>query len=356
VQNNKNQTLSVQLKDRSYNIHIACKYPQLEIIDLINKVFIITDHNVENLYLKKFIGEAKNVLGFYSIKAGEQSKSLTQAEDIFSAMIKAGADRKTVVIALGGGVVGDLAGFVAATFMRGVPFYQCPTTLLAMVDSSVGGKVAVNHKLGKNIIGNFYQPKGVYISTDTLKTLPKREFAAGLAEVMKYGIIKDAAFFTWLEENKDKLLNLDPETLSHTINLSAKTKADIVSQDEYEKNGLRALLNLGHTFAHAEETLSGYGKILHGEAVAAGMIAACHVSNILGKMNLEECDRITKLTEYFDLPTKLTQLTTLDHFFKCMEGDKKNQNGKIHYIIPESIGDCNPPMVIDRKIIEEALL
>ena len=355
VQSNKNQTLRVQLKDRSYDIHIACECPQLEQIEPENKVFIISDLNVEALYLETFIGAAKNVLGNYSIKPGEQSKSLSQAEDIFTAMIKAGADRATVVIALGGGVVGDLAGFVAATFMRGVPFYQCPTTLLAMVDSSVGGKVAVNHKLGKNIIGNFYQPKGVYISTDTLKTLPKREFAAGLAEVIKYGIIRDAPFFTWLEENKDKLLNLDQKALSHIINISAKTKADIVSQDECERNGLRALLNLGHTFAHAEETLSGYGKILHGEAVAAGMVTACHVSEKLGKMPIEECHRVIKLIEGFDLPTNLTQLNCFESFWKCMEGDKKNQNGKVHFIIPESIGVCNPPVAIEKNIIEEAL-
>jgi 3-dehydroquinate synthase len=352
---NSNHTIEVQLKERSYPIIVSATLPKLIDLNLQSQVYIITDEKVAELYLELFIETADNIQGCYSIPVGEKSKSLTQAEDIFTSMIEAGCDRGTTIIALGGGVVGDLAGFVAATFMRGVPFYQCPTTLLAMVDSSVGGKVAVNHKLGKNVIGNFYQPKGVFISTEALKTLPQNEFAAGMAEVIKYGIITDENFFSYLENNIEALHNLDTEALFHIILKSVQIKADIVSKDECEKNGLRALLNLGHTFAHAEETLSGYGKILHGEAVAAGMVAASKVSVSLNKMNENDESRVVKLIKKCRLPIDLSQLKDFNAFWQCMEGDKKNQNGQVHFIIPDAIGECPPPFAIERSNIEKAL-
>jgi 3-dehydroquinate synthase len=252
-------------------------------------------------------------------------------------------------------VVGDLAGYVAAAYMRGVPFIQMPTSLLAMVDSSVGGKVAVNHALGKNMIGHFYQPEGVWMSTNALKTLPERELRAGLGEVLKYGIIMDAPFFTWLESHVDELLTLNPEALTHVLQRSVECKAEVVAKDERE-GGLRAILNLGHTFGHAEEVLAGYGVVLHGEAVAAGMIAAMQVAVKLGQATQAEADRVRALVNKLSLPTELTQWASQkDAFWLAMQGDKKSEGGDVKFVISRGIGACDLPVTLGRDLVEGVL-
>ena len=238
------------------------------------KSLLVTDTNVEKIFaaeIKKILESAGLEIKLVTIPAGETSKSLSEAEKIFTAAIEYGLDRKSAIFALGGGVVGDLTGFVAAAYLRGVPFIQIPTTLLSQVDSSVGGKTAVNHKLGKNLIGAFYQPKAVFIDLDMLKTLPAREIKSGLGEIVKYGIIRDSKFFDYVENNAEKILRLENEVMENIIARSCEIKADVVSKDEKE-SGLRRILNFGHTMAHAIEEATNYSKYAHGEAVAIGMI------------------------------------------------------------------------------------
>jgi len=266
------------------------------------KVMIVTNDIVAPLYLKA----CKNSLKQYSIDEvilpdGEQFKNLATFETILSALLEKKHARDTTIIALGGGVIGDMAGFAAACYQRGVPFIQVPTTVLAQVDSSVGGKTAVNHPLGKNMIGAFYQPQSVIIDICCLQTLPKREFAAGMAEVIKYGIIYDSAFFDWLKDNIDEIKTLQPQAITFMIKRCCEIKAEIVAQDEKE-HGIRALLNLGHTFGHAIEAEQGYGNWLHGEAVAAGMVLAAKTSLILGLIDKTQVEQIEQLIEQFDLP------------------------------------------------------
>ena len=346
-------TLNVDLGSRSYPILIQKEISNTFLNDL-EKFYLISDDNVASLYSDKYRSHS-NCIGFSIIPFGESSKSLSNLESIIGEMIKAGADRKTTVLALGGGVIGDLSGFVASTFMRGVPFYQIPTTILSMVDSSVGGKVAVNHPFGKNTIGNFHQPKGVFIATDFIQSLSQREKSAGLAEVIKYGIMIDQNFFEWLENNIQSLLNLDNEAMTYAIKRSLEIKADIVAQDEKETSGIRALLNLGHTFAHAEETLSKY-EILHGEAVAAGMVAAAKVSVYQNRMKEDELKRIIHLISLCNLPVSLTHIHNFNEFWTCMQGDKKNENNQVKFIIPNRIGECEPPTAIEKEVIQKALL
>ena len=258
---------------------------------------IITDTNVGPLYadrVKALLAAAGITAAVATIPAGEASKSLTVAEEVYTTAIEAGLDRHSPVIALGGGVVGDLSGFIAATYMRGVPFIQIPTSLLADVDSSVGGKVAVNHRLGKNLIGAFYQPDAVFIDLDCLKTLPAREISTGLGEIVKYGIISDAAMLDYLEENAEAVKALDTEAVRHLIIRSCEIKADVVSRDEKE-GGLRRILNFGHTMAHAVEKEAGYGCYNHGEAVAIGMVCAAHISAALKLADEALLGRIEKL-------------------------------------------------------------
>jgi 3-dehydroquinate synthase len=349
-------TVHVDLGDRSYPIWIDQSFSPKTLTDTLagRPFFVITDQNVGPLYQDQLLAELSGNIGSYVIPAGEPSKSLDMASEIYGEMIRSGADRKTVVIALGGGVVGDLAGFVASTFMRGVPFIQVPTSLLAMVDSSVGGKVAVNHPLGKNMIGHFYQPEAVLMSIDTLKTLPPRELRAGLAEVIKYGIIMDETFFTWIENNVKDLLNLDSKALSHALERSVNCKADVVAQDEKE-GGLRAILNLGHTFGHAEEVLAGYGVVLHGEAVAAGMVAAMDVAVALKQADNSEAQRVRNLLSSMDLPLHLTQFHQRDAFWTAMQGDKKSIAGEVRFVISQGIGSCKLPQGLARDFIEGVL-
>jgi 3-dehydroquinate synthase len=285
---------------------------------------------------------------------GEQYKTLQSTSAIFDALLEKRFNRNATLIALGGGVVGDIGGFAAACYQRGIAFIQIPTTLLAQVDSSVGGKTGVNHVLGKNMIGAFYQPRCVIIDTDVLKTLDDRQFSAGLAEVIKYGLIRDADFFLWLEQNLDSLLDRDKDALVFAIERSCSNKAAVVAEDEKE-SGIRAILNLGHTFGHAIETGSGYGTFLHGEAVAIGTCQAADLSRRMGWLNDEDVAKIIALFERAKLPVKPPGNMTTEHFLKHMAVDKKNIDGGIRLILLESIGSATLPMNIEQKLLIETL-
>ncbi len=268
---------------------------------------------------------------------GEAFKTRATFDHIHDCLLEHRADRKTTVVALGGGVVGDLAGYAAATFLRGVSLIQVPTTLLSQVDSSVGGKTGINHPLGKNMIGAFHQPKLVLIDTDTLATLPQREFLAGLAEVIKYGLIRDLTFFEWLESHASALLQRQHEAMSHAILTSCHNKADVVAADPLEQTGERALLNLGHTFGHAIEAGMGYGVWLHGEAVAAGTLLAAELSHRLGRLTRTEVDRMLQLFQLFGLPTCAPDLG-VERWLSLMLGDKKVENGVMRFVLLNHLG------------------
>ncbi|MDO6524423.1 3-dehydroquinate synthase [Motilimonas sp. 1_MG-2023] len=336
------EILNVDLGERSYPIYIgAGLLAQAQLFTpaiKAKKVMIVTNDVVAPLYLQQL----KQTLAEYSIDEvilpdGEQFKTLASFELILNGLLSKRHARDTSVIALGGGVVGDMAGFAAACYQRGVGFIQVPTTLLSQVDSSVGGKTAVNHPLGKNMIGAFYQPSVVTIDIDCLKTLPAREFAAGMAEVIKYGIIYDDELFAWLEQNQAQLKALDANALVHVIKRCCEIKAEIVSQDEQER-GARALLNLGHTFGHAIEAEQGYGNWLHGEAVAAGMVLAAETSLALGLLNQDQVLRMRNLIAAFDLPVSAPVDMTFDTFMHHMQIDKKVLNGQLRLILPTDIG------------------
>lgn len=334
--------LTVALGDRSYPIEIRAgllQDPSFLTSHIKSKnVVVLTNEVVGPLYCEQL----QTLLSDYDVEViqiadGEQFKSLQSFELVITKLLEMNAARDTTLIALGGGVIGDMAGFVAACYQRGIPFIQVPTTLLAQVDSSVGGKTAVNHPLGKNMIGAFYQPKAVLIDTQTLKTLPDKEFSAGMAEVIKYGIIYDAAFFVWLEENQQALKALEPNAIAYAIHRCCEIKAEIVAQDEKE-GGIRALLNLGHTFGHAIEAEQGYGSWLHGEAVAAGTVLACRTAEILGWFTASETRRVAQLFDSFNLPLEAPKDMDYQAFMKHMRRDKKVLSGKIRFIIPEAIG------------------
>ncbi len=271
---------------------------------------------------------------------GEQEKCLATAARLYDELVEMRADRQTLVVALGGGVVGDLAGFVAATFNRGLPLLMVPTTLLAMVDSSVGGKVGINHPRGKNMIGAFHQPVGVWVDTTLLDTLPDREYRSGLAEVVKYGVILDADFFAYLEARIPQLLARDPETVRAIIRRSCELKAEVVRQDEREETGLRAVLNYGHTFAHAFEAVAGYGTWLHGEAVAAGMVCASRLAESLGRIDAMTTRRQLDLLAALGLPTEPEPTWPIDALLSAMRNDKKNVAGKLRFVLPSRLGAC----------------
>jgi 3-dehydroquinate synthase len=271
---------------------------------------------------------------------GEKYKTWQTLNLVFDALLANGSDRKTILFALGGGVVGDVTGFAAASYMRGVPFVQVPTTLLAQVDSSVGGKTGINHPLGKNMIGAFYQPSRVVCDLDTLKTLPQRELSAGLAEVIKYGPIFDMGFLHWIEDNMDKLIARDPAALAHAIQRSCEIKAEVVAQDERE-SGLRAILNFGHTFGHAIEAGLGYGQWLHGEAVGCGMVMATELSQSLGLINASFVQRLKQLIQRAGLPVVGPRLSTHDNagrYLELMRLDKKAQAGEIRFVLIDTPG------------------
>jgi len=337
--------VSIDLGDRSYNIMIGSSLLDragelIAGLPVSRKVLLVTNTTVGPLYAGQVadsLARAGLEVTLIEVPDGEQYKSLASAELLYDRAFTAGLDRRSTVVALGGGVVGDLAGFVAATYMRGVPFVQLPTTLLAQVDSSVGGKVAVNHPRGKNIIGAFYQPALVISDTATLSTLNSRELRSGLAEVIKYGIIGDDWFFNWLEKNMQQVLALEPEALAQVIEKSCSNKAQMVEQDETEQ-GARALLNLGHTAGHAIEALAGYGHYTHGEAVAMGTAVAAQLGVLLGMLSCEAAGRITGLLCQAGLPTTVPAGLAAADLIAAMYGDKKTVGGAITFIIPEDIG------------------
>ncbi|KFN20161.1 3-dehydroquinate synthase [Aeromonas bestiarum] len=336
------ERLKVELGERSYPIEIAAGLLQhAEVLTQTIKgkrVMIVTNTVVAPLYLERII----QLLSGFQVEHlilpdGEAYKTLATFERIMSALLETNHGRDTTLIALGGGVIGDVVGFAAASYQRGIPFIQVPTTLLSQVDSSVGGKTAVNHPLGKNMIGAFYQPKHVVIDTECLKTLPAREFAAGMAEVIKYGIIWDAEFFSWLETNMSRLQALEPAALAYAIRRCCEIKADVVGQDETE-HGVRALLNLGHTFGHAIEAEKGYGNWLHGEAVAAGMMLAAFTAEARGELDNRQVARIRDLLLAANLPIQAPAEMDFDAFIRHMRRDKKVLEGKLRLVLPVGIG------------------
>ncbi|MGA1657131.1 MAG: 3-dehydroquinate synthase [Methylophilaceae bacterium] len=335
------KTLTVNLGDRSYPIYIGVELLQDPV--LIQKhiqtkaVCIVSNTTVSKLYLTQL----KKSLNDYRVievilEDGEQFKIADSLNQIYTVLLDNKFNRDSTIIALGGGVVGDIAGFAAASFMRGVPFIQIPTTLLSQVDSSVGGKTGINHPLGKNMIGAFYQPQAVIIDMHVLQTLDKREISAGLAEVIKYGLIWDQDFFDHLENHIEDLKNLNVMQLEQAIYRSCEIKAEVVSQDERE-SGLRAILNLGHTFGHAIENCLGYGEWLHGEAVGCGMVMAAQMSLAHGWINDTDFDRIRKLIQAADLPIEKPQISQHD-FLAAMSLDKKNKNQDIYLVLQQGIG------------------
>ncbi len=293
--------------------------------------------------------------GLATVPPGEVSKSQAELSRLYDALYELAADRTTVVVAVGGGVVGDLAGFAAATYNRGIPLLMVPTTLLAMVDSSVGGKTGINHPKGKNLIGAFHQPAGVWIDTAYLDTLPEREFRSGLAEVVKYGVILDAEFFAYLELHYPGIATRVPETLMHIISQSCRLKADVVEKDEREETGLRAVLNYGHTFAHAFETIGGYGAWLHGEAVAAGMMCAARLAEKLGLIDGELRNRQFKLLDAFGLPTAPKAGWETDALIAVMQRDKKASAGRMRFILPTRIGEVKLYGDVPESLVREVL-
>ncbi len=353
------QTLKLDLGARSYPIYIGGGL--LNRGDLLaqhisgKQVLVVSNVTVAPLYLDQTLAALK---GFNChtlvLPDGEQYKTLDTLNLIFDELLRKRCDRRVTLIALGGGVIGDLTGFAAAVYQRGVPYIQLPTTLLAQVDSSVGGKTGVNHALGKNMIGAFYQPNCVIADTDTLRTLPERELSAGLAEVIKYGLVCDREFFDWLEANLDSLLARDAQALAWAISRSCRNKAEIVAQDERE-SGVRALLNFGHTFGHAIETGMGYGVWLHGEAVAAGMCLAADLSHRLGWTPPGDLQRIVRLIARARLPVASPKQLGAERFLELMAVDKKVTNGAVRLILLKGIGQAVISADFDPQLLHATL-
>jgi len=351
--------MQVELGDRSYPIYMGAGY--LDRADLLTQhikskqVIVVTNETIAPLYLQQLTAQLQEYqLESVILPDGEQYKTLATLEIIFNALLVKQFSRNATLIALGGGVIGDLSGFAAACYQRGIPFIQIPTTLLAQVDSSVGGKTGVNHALGKNMIGAFYQPQCVLIDVKVLDTLDDRQLSAGVAEVIKYGLIRDINFFSWIEQNIEKILTRDQAALTYIIEQSCRNKAEIVASDERE-SGIRAILNLGHTFGHAIETGSGYGIYLHGEAVAIGTCQAADLSQRMGWLNNTDVERIIALFKKARLPTKPPSKLSSEEFIKLMAIDKKNVNGDIRLILLKQIGEASLPIRVERKLLLDTL-
>ena len=366
------QQVSIALAERSYDILIGAALLDAESsyadLPAAASALVVTNDTVAPLYAARLVAclrRRHRAVHEVVLPDGEAHKDWATLNRIFDALLGHGCDRKTVLYALGGGVVGDMTGFAAACYMRGVPFVQVPTTLLAQVDSSVGGKTAINHPLGKNMIGAFYQPLRVLCDLDTLDTLPPREFSAGLAEVIKYGPIADMAFMEWIEQHLDALLARDRAALTHAVRRSCEIKARVVSSDEREA-GLREILNFGHTFGHAIEAGLGYGRWLHGEAVACGMVMAAGLSLRLGLVDAAFVARLRRLIERAGLPVVGPTLpaadasdrrTSLDRYLDAMRLDKKAHGGEIRFVVidrPGSAGVRTAPDALVRTVIDEA--
>jgi len=354
--------VDVKLHERSYTIEIGTDN-LAELGPLANRwcapshAVIITDGNVEKphaLTAATSLSEAGAAVDLLVVEPGEQSKTIESAAGLWDKLLELGADRKSVVVAVGGGVVGDLAGFVAATFARGLAFVQVPTTLLAQVDSSVGGKVGVNLAAAKNMVGAFWQPAGVLIDTSVLDTLPEREYRAGLAEVVKYGVILDADFFSYLEAHAAELAGRDAGVLQHVIARCCRLKADTVEADERELTGRRAVLNYGHTFCHALETVTSYGRFLHGEAVAIGMTCAARLAARMGRVDEAFIMRQRKLLLALHLPVECPPLDE-DQLLGAMARDKKVEHGRLRFVLPTKMGHVELVGDVDGQDVRAAL-
>lgn len=347
----------VALKERAYKIHIKPGLSR-DILPLLKefisgkKCLVVTDSNVSKIYGEKIVDLLKTAaksVSIFEFEAGEDSKNLSTVGEIYKKALSSGLNRSSYIIALGGGVPGDIAGFAAATYMRGISYIQIPTTLLAMVDSSVGGKTGVDLAEGKNLIGAFWQPKIVLVDPDALKTLPEREIRCGLAEVVKYGVIMDPDFFEMLEVNSSKILKLDSQCLTEIIAHCCRLKAEIVVNDEREEKGLRAILNFGHTFGHALETVTNYSAYAHGEAVSVGMCLAAKFAVHKGIFDRDSSERLKLLLKTFGLPCERKDLPSAD-ILKVMTKDKKAVNGDIRLVLPEKIGKVSVVKVSAKEV------
>ncbi|MBT8541931.1 3-dehydroquinate synthase [Polynucleobacter paneuropaeus] len=354
------KTLKVDLGQRSYPIFIGSDLidrPELfEACSKASSIYIVTNTTVAPLYaerLSKTLASFGKSVRTIALSDGESFKDWKNLQTIFDELLKHGADRQTVLIALGGGVIGDMTGFAAASFMRGIRFIQVPTTLLSQVDSSVGGKTGINHPLGKNMIGAFHQPIAVIADLSTLKTLPPRELSAGLAEVIKHGAIADATFLNWIEANTSALLACDIEAMSHAVLRSCEIKSAVVSADERE-GGVRATLNFGHTFGHAIEAGMGYGEWLHGEAVGCGMVMGAKLSCLLKKITQADADRLTRIIHSMHLPTTAPKFGA-ERYIELMQVDKKAEGGQIRYVLLEQIGKAYIATAPHEAVVETLL-
>ena len=351
------KTLEVDLGNRSYPIHIGTDLidqPSLfTACEKATSIYIVTNTTVAPLYaarLTKTLKTFGKVVRTITLPDGESYKDWKNLQLIFDDLLKFGADRQTMLVALGGGVIGDMTGFAAASFMRGIRFIQVPTTLLAQVDSSVGGKTGINHPLGKNMIGAFHQPVAVIADLNTLKTLPPRELSAGLAEVVKHGAIADAQFLDWIEANAAALLACDTTALGHAVLRSCEIKSAVVSADERE-GGIRATLNFGHTFGHAIEAGLGYGEWLHGEAVGCGIVMGADLSHRLNHISKPELERLTKIIQAMNLPIVPPKFGAA-RYMELMQVDKKTEGGQIRYVVLEKIGRAQIQSVADALVLE----
>jgi 3-dehydroquinate synthase len=365
--------VTIDLDTRSYDIYIGAGL-LFRIADFIpqelegRSLFIVTDQSVKSTAfeiqsLLKDAGVARAEI--FQLEAGEQAKSFDHLEKLCQWLLKNNVARNSLLLAVGGGVIGDLTGFAASVIMRGVPYIQIPTTLLAQVDSSVGGKTAINMPEGKNMVGTFHQPSAVIADIDTLKTLPKRQFLAGYAEIVKYGLINDSGFFNWLENNGRQVCAGEKEALTHAIEVSVKAKAAIVQSDEKEETGQRALLNLGHTFGHALETAAGYdGRLLHGEAVSIGMCMAFDLSSRMNLCPRENYQRVERHLSDVGLPTRAAFIepslkTSVDDLIDLMKRDKKSSGGRMRFVVPGGIGHTylsdDVPEEIVREVVKDSL-
>jgi len=357
-------TVPIDLGERSYSIAIGSqllgKPSTFAVLPKATSAFVVSNASVAPLYAQSLISalqERYPKVHLITLPDGEAFKNWEVLNQIFDGLLSNSADRKAMLFALGGGVVGDMTGFAAACFMRGVPFVQVPTTLLAQVDSSVGGKTGINHPLGKNMVGAFYQPELVVCDLDTIKTLPERELSAGLAEIIKYGPIADFKFLEWIESHLDNLLAREVGALAHAVERSCQIKAMVVAQDERE-SGLRAILNFGHTFGHAIEAGMGYGKWLHGEAVGCGMVMAAHLSERLGMVDSAFVERLTTLVQRARLPVKGPILDSKDNagrYLELMRLDKKSEAGEIRFVLIDGPGKAvmrSAPDALVRQVID----
>jgi len=355
---------TTQPATRSYTIHVGDTILQdiggLLKNNRVQRAVVVSDQAVNATHGKtvtEALRDAAITLDHLTIPSGEASKSLTQAERLWNEFARLKIDRKTAILAVGGGVIGDLTGFVAATFSRGLDVWQIPTTLVAQVDSAIGGKTGVNLSAGKNLVGAFWQPRGVVADIRTLTTLPDREYISGLAEVVKYGMILDADFFHWLEENACRVRDREQRSVAHIVRRSAELKTFVVERDEREITGLRACLNYGHTFAHAFETATGYGTLLHGEAVSLGMMAAAKLACSLNRIDQVVVDRQRKLLETLELPVSTQTLSGIENenLLGIMSRDKKSIGGNLRFILPSTIGEVETVDNVRHEFVSSAI-